>query len=67
MGEAIGKILFVVIALIVIASVGSLVLSVIGLTLSLIPLLVKLAFFALIVYLVVIVFRKLSGASSQTF
>ena len=43
MGEAIGKIMFVVVALIIIASVGSLVLSVLGLALSLIPLLVKLA------------------------
>ena len=40
MGEAIGKVLFVVIALIVIASVGSLILSVLGLVLGLIPLLV---------------------------
>lgn len=65
MGEAIGKIMFVVVALIIIASVGSLVLSVLGLALSLIPLLIKLAFVGGIIYLGWLVFNKLTK-SSQT-
>ena len=65
MGEAIGKIMFVVIALIVIASVGSLVLSVLGLALSLIPLLIKLAVIGGVIYLGWMVFTKLTK-SSQT-
>lgn len=63
MGEAIGKILFVVIALIVIASVGSLVLSVFGLALSLIPLLIKLAVIGGVIYLGWVVFNKLTKSS----
>ncbi len=65
MGEAIGKVLFVVIALIVIASVGSLILSVLGLVLGLIPLLVKLAVFGGLIYLGWLAFNKLTK-SSQT-
>lgn len=65
MGEAIGKIMFVVIALIVIASVGWLVLSVLGLALSLIPLLIKLAVIGGVIYLGWMVFTKLTK-SSQT-
>ena len=63
MGEAIGKIMFVVVALIIIASVGSLVLSVLGLALSLIPLLVKLAIIGGIIYLGWLVFNKLTKSS----
>lgn len=63
MGEAIGKILFVVIALIVIASVGSLLLSVFGLALSLIPLLIKLAIVGGVIYLGWVVFNKLTKSS----
>ena len=65
MGEAIGKILFVVIALIVVASVGSLILSIFGLALALIPLLIKVAFIGLLIYLAMVVIRKLTGTSSQ--
>lgn len=65
MGEAIGKILFVVIALIVIASVGSLILSVLGLALALIPLLIKIAVIGGLIYLALLVIRKLTGTSSQ--
>lgn len=65
MGEAIGKILFVVVALIVIASVGSLVLSIFGLALSLIPVLIKLAVIGGIIYVGWMVFNKLTK-SSQT-
>lgn len=66
MGEAIGKILFVVVALIVIASVGSLVLSVLGLALTLIPLLIKIAIIGGLIYLAMMVVRKLAGTSSQS-
>ena len=65
MGEAIGKILFVVVALIVIASVGSLILSVLGLALALIPLLIKIAVIGGLIYLALLVIRKLTGTSSQ--
>jgi hypothetical protein len=67
MGEAIGKILFVVIALVVIATVGSLVLSVLGLALALIPLLIKVAVIGGLIYLALLVFRKLSGPPSQSY
>lgn len=63
MGEAVGKILFVVIALVVIASVGSLVLSILGLALSLIPILVKLAVIGAVIYLAWVVFNKLTKSS----
>lgn len=63
MGEAIGKILFVVVALVVIASVGSLVLSVLGLALSLIPILIKLAVIGAVIYLAWVVFNKLTKSS----
>ena len=66
MGEAIGKILFVIIALVVIASVGSLILSVLGLALALIPLLIKVAVIGGLIYLALLVVRKLSGPSTQS-
>jgi hypothetical protein len=65
MGEAIGKILFVVIALVVVASVGSLILSILGLALALIPLLIKIAIIGGLIYLAMLVVRKLTGTSSQ--
>ncbi|MEK7830741.1 MAG: hypothetical protein AAB401_06610 [Acidobacteriota bacterium] len=64
MGEAVGKILFVVIALVVIASVGSLILSVLGLVLGLIPLLLKLAVFGGLIYLAWLVFNKLTKSQA---
>ena len=67
MGEAIGKIIFVVIALVVIATVGSLVLSVLGLALTLIPLLIKVAVIGGLIYLALLVVRKLSGQSTQSY
>ena len=67
MGEAIGKIIFVVIALVVIATVGSLVLSVLGLALALIPLLIKVAVIGGLIYLALLVVRKLSGPSTQSY
>jgi hypothetical protein len=67
MGEAIGKIIFVVIALVVIAAVGSLILSVLGLALALIPLLIKMAIIGGLIYLALLVVRKLSGPSTQSY
>lgn len=67
MGEALGKIIFVVIALIVIAAVGSLILSVLGLALALIPLLIKVAIIGGLIYLALLVVRKLSGPSTQSY
>ena len=67
MGEAIGKILFVVIALVVIASVGSLILSIFELALALIPLLIKFAIIGGLIYLAWMVIRKLTGTSSPTY
>jgi len=67
MGEAIGKILFIVIALVVIAAVGSLILSVLGLALALIPLLIKMAIIGGLIYLALLVVRKLSGPSTQSY
>ena len=63
MGEAIGKILFVVIALVVIASVGSLVLSALGMVLWLIPVLIKFAIIGAVIYLGWLVFNKLTKSS----
>jgi hypothetical protein len=58
MGQAIGTILLVVFALVVVAAVGSLVLSVLGMFLGLIPLLIKLAIWGGLIYLGWLVFRK---------
>lgn len=67
MGEAVGKIIFVIIALVVIASVGSLILSIFGLALALIPLLIKIAVIGGLIYLAWMVIRKLTGASPQSY
>lgn len=66
MGEAIGKVVFVIVALVVIATVGSLVLSVFGLVIALIPLLIKVAIIGGIIYLGWMLVQKLNGSSSQT-
>lgn len=60
MGETIGKIIFAVIALIVVAAVGSLILSAIGLLFGLIPLLIKLAIWGGLIYLAYLLVRKIS-------
>jgi arginine exporter protein ArgO len=66
MGEAVGKILFVILALVVISIVASIALSILGFALALIPILIKLAIFGGIIYLGWMVFTKLTK-SSQTF
>ncbi len=60
MGQAIGTIIVVVIALVVIAAVGSLVISVLGMFLAFIPLLIKLAIWGGLIYLGWLVFRKIA-------
>jgi hypothetical protein len=60
MGQAIGTIILVVIALVVIAAVGGLVLSVLGMFLAFIPLLIKLAIWGGLIYLGWLVFRKIA-------
>jgi hypothetical protein len=60
MGQAIGTIILVVVALVVVAAVGSLVLSVLGMFLGLIPLLIKLAIWGGLIYLAWLVFRKIA-------
>jgi len=60
MGEAIGTIIFIVVGLIVVAAVGSLILSVLGIFLGLIPLLIKLAIWGGLIYLGWLLIRKLT-------
>ena len=65
MSHAIGTIIFVIIALVVIAFVGSLILSVVGLVLGLIPLLLRLAVYGGLIYLAWMVFRKLAHKTAD--
>jgi hypothetical protein len=58
MGQAIGTIILIIIALVAVSVVGSLILSALGVVFSLIPLLIKLAFFGGLIYLGYLVFRK---------
>lgn len=60
MGQAIGTIIFVIIALVVVATIGSVILSVLGVAFALIPLLIKLAIWGGLIYLAWLVIRKLS-------
>ena len=65
MGQAIGTIIFVIVTLVIVAVVGSLVLSMLGLAFALIPLLIKLAVWGGLIYLVWLVVRKLTGPATQ--
>lgn len=60
MGQAIGTFIFVIIALVVVAAIGSAILSVLGLAFALIPLLIKLVIWGGLIYLAWLVIRKLS-------
>jgi hypothetical protein len=64
MGQAIGTIIFVIIALVVVAAIGSVILSVLGLAFALIPLLIKLAIWGGLIYLVWLVIRKLTNPAT---
>jgi hypothetical protein len=58
MGQIIGAIIFVVLALVAIAAILNFVLGALGIVLALIPLLIKLAIFGGVLYLVWLLFRK---------
>ena len=60
MGQAIGTIIFVIIALVVVATIGSVILSVLGVAFALIPLLLKLAIWGGLIYLAWLVIRTLT-------
>lgn len=64
MGQAIGTIIFVIIALVVVAAVGSVILSVLGLAFALLPLLIKLAIWGGLAYLAWLVIRKLTNPAT---
>jgi hypothetical protein len=65
MGQTIATIIYLIIALAVIATVGSLILSVIGLLFGLIPFLIKLAIFGGLIYLAWILIRKLAQTAAD--
>ncbi len=65
MGQVVGTIIFVVIALIVVATVGSLIISVIGMFLGLIPFLIKLAIWGGLFYLCWMIFRKITHSTAD--
>jgi hypothetical protein len=65
MGQTIGTIIFVIIALVVVASVGSLILSILGLLFGLIPFLIKLAIWGGLIYLAWMVIRKLAHTAAD--
>ena len=58
MAQTIGSIIFVVLALVAVAAVLNFVLGVLGIVFALLPLLIKLAFFGGIIYLVWLLFHK---------
>jgi hypothetical protein len=65
MGQTIGTIIFVIIALVVVATVGSLILSVLGLLFGLRPLLIKLAIWGGLIYLGWLLIRKLARTTAD--
>ncbi|MBL8166654.1 MAG: hypothetical protein JNJ50_00780 [Acidobacteria bacterium] len=65
MGETIGNIVFIVVALVVIAAVGSLILSVVGLVLGLIPLVIKLAIWGGLIYLAWLAIQKFTQKAAS--
>jgi hypothetical protein len=60
MGQTIGTIILVVLALVAVAAVLNFILGVLGFVFTLLPLLIKLAIFAGVFYLAWLVFRKLA-------
>ncbi len=65
MAQTIGAIIFVILAIVVIAAVLNLVLGALGIVFALIPLLIKLAIIGGIIYLGWMVFRKLANSSES--
>jgi hypothetical protein len=60
MGQIIGTIMFVVIALVILSALGTMILWVFGMLLWLVPLLLKLAFWGALIYLVYWLVRKVA-------
>jgi hypothetical protein len=60
MGQTIGTIILVVLALVAVSAVLNFILGVLGFVFTLLPLLIKLAIFAGVFYLAWLVFRKLA-------
>jgi len=65
MAQTIGTIIFVVLALVAVAAVLNFVLGLLGIVITLIPLLIKLAIFGGIFYLAWMVFRKLAHSNES--
>jgi hypothetical protein len=65
MGQTIGSIIFIIIALVVVATVGSLLISVLGLIFGLLPILIKLAIWGGLIYLGWILVRKLMHSTAE--
>ncbi|HEV2668161.1 MAG TPA: hypothetical protein VG324_24810 [Blastocatellia bacterium] len=65
MAQTIGSIILVVLALVAVAAVLKFILGVLGIFLSLIPMLIPLAIFAGVFYLVWLVFRKLAHSNDS--
>jgi hypothetical protein len=65
MGQVIGTIIFVIIALIVVTTVGSLIIAVIGTFLGLIPFLIKLMVWGGLFYLCWLIFRKITHSTAE--
>jgi hypothetical protein len=60
MGQIIGTIMFVVIALVILAALGTMILWFFGMLLWLVPLLLKLAFWGAVIYCVYWLVRKVA-------
>ena len=58
MAQTIGTIIFIVLALVLLAAILNFVLGMLGIVFALIPLLIKLAIFGGIIYLLWMVFHK---------
>ncbi|HEU0174176.1 MAG TPA: hypothetical protein VFV58_07910 [Blastocatellia bacterium] len=65
MAQTIGTIIFVVLALVAVAAVLNFVLGLLGIVITLIPLLIKLAIFGGVFYLAWLVFRKLAHSNES--
>ena len=64
MGQIIGTIMFVVIALVILAALGTMILWLFGMLLWLVPLLLKLAFWGALIYFVYWLVRKVAYSTS---
>jgi len=64
MGQIIGTIMFVVVALVILATLGTVILWVFGMLLWLVPLLLKLALWGVLIYFVYWLVRKVAYSTS---